>query len=53
MSGGLDALETLGKKTMEALSEGDPGRYSPKNNFFTSFSLPHFNFNFKTKICLQ
>ncbi len=25
MSGGLDALETLGKKTMEVLSEGDPG----------------------------
>ena len=25
VSGGLDALETLGKKTMEVLSEGDPG----------------------------
>ena len=25
MSGGLGALETLGKKTMEVLSEGDPG----------------------------
>ncbi len=25
MSGGLDALETIGKKTMEVLSEGDPG----------------------------
>lgn len=25
MSGGLDALETLGKKTMEVLTEGDPG----------------------------
>ncbi len=28
MSGGLDALETLGKKTMEVLSEGDPGKYN-------------------------
>ncbi len=27
MSGGLDALETLGKKTMEALSDGDPGMF--------------------------
>lgn len=26
MSGGLDALETIGKKTMEVLSEGDPGK---------------------------
>ena len=25
MSGGLDALENLGKKTMEVLTEGDPG----------------------------
>ncbi len=25
VSGGLDALETLGKKTMDVLSEGDPG----------------------------
>lgn len=25
VSGGLDALETIGKKTMEVLSEGDPG----------------------------
>lgn len=25
ISGGLDALETLGKKTMEVLEEGDPG----------------------------
>ena len=28
MSGGLDALEMLGKKTMEVLSEGDPGETS-------------------------
>lgn len=27
MSGGLDALETLGKKTMEVLSEGDPSKW--------------------------
>ena len=27
VTGGLDALETLGKKTMEVLSEGDPGLY--------------------------
>lgn len=26
MSGGLDALETIGKKTMQVLSEGDPGK---------------------------
>ena len=26
MSGSIDALETLGKKTMEVLSEGDPGQ---------------------------
>ena len=25
MSGGLDALEFLGKKTMDVLAEGDPG----------------------------
>lgn len=25
VSGGLDALENLGKKTMEVLTEGDPG----------------------------
>ena len=25
MSGGLDALENIGKKTMEVLTEGDPG----------------------------
>ncbi len=25
MTGGLDALESIGKKTMEVLSEGDPG----------------------------
>ena len=28
MSGGLDALENLGKKTMEVLTEGDPGQLS-------------------------
>lgn len=28
MSGGLDALENLGKKTMEVLTEGDPGELS-------------------------
>ena len=27
MSGGLDALESLGKKTMEVISEGDPGEF--------------------------
>ena len=26
MSGGLDALENIGKKTMEVLTEGDPGQ---------------------------
>lgn len=26
VSGGLGALETIGKKTMEVLSEGDPGK---------------------------
>lgn len=25
MSGGLDALEFIGKKTMDVLAEGDPG----------------------------
>ena len=25
MSGGLEALENIGKKTMEVLTEGDPG----------------------------
>ena len=28
VSGGLDALENLGKKTMEVLTEGDPGQLS-------------------------
>ena len=28
VSGGLDALENLGKKTMEVLTEGDPGELS-------------------------
>ena len=27
MSGGLDALENIGKKTMEVLTEGDPGQW--------------------------
>jgi hypothetical protein len=26
MSGGIDALEAIGRKTMDVLSEGDPGR---------------------------
>lgn len=33
MSGGLDALETLGKKTMEVLSEGDPGKGSSSSTY--------------------
>lgn len=28
VSGGLDALETLGRKTVDVLTEGDPGQYS-------------------------
>ena len=27
MSEGLDALENIGKKTMEVLTEGDPGEH--------------------------
>lgn len=27
MSGGLDALENIGKKTIEVLTEGDPGQW--------------------------
>ena len=32
VAGSLGALETLGKKTMDILSEGDPGEYSPSCN---------------------
>lgn len=27
MTGGLDALENIGKKTIEVLTEGDPGEH--------------------------
>lgn len=35
MTGGLDTLEAIGKKTMEVLQEGDPGLMK-KRAFFTS-----------------
>lgn len=34
LTGGLDTLETMGKKTMEVLQEGDPG-LKKKRAFFT------------------
>lgn len=37
MSGGLDTLEAIGKKTMEVLQEGDPG-LKKKRAFFTNES---------------
>ena len=27
MSGGLDALEAIGRKTVDIISEGDPGEF--------------------------
>ena len=32
VSGSLDALETLGRKTVNVITEGDPGWFSHSNN---------------------
>lgn len=34
ISGGLDTLETVGKKTLEVLQEGDPGLRKKRALFF-------------------
>ncbi|XP_075235099.1 protein FAM114A2 [Lycorma delicatula] len=40
ISGGLDTLETLGKKTMEVLQEGDPGLRKKRALFFQDDDRP-------------
>ena len=36
VAGGIDALEYLGKKTVDIISEGDPGLRSKRGNMFSS-----------------
>ncbi|XP_039295360.1 protein FAM114A2 [Nilaparvata lugens] len=40
LSGGLDTLETLGKKTMEVLQDGDPGLRKKRALFFQDDDKP-------------
>ncbi|KAJ8679664.1 hypothetical protein QAD02_015451 [Eretmocerus hayati] len=40
ISGGLDTLETIGKKTMEVLQEGDPGLKKKRALFATDVDKP-------------
>ncbi|XP_015189002.1 PREDICTED: protein FAM114A2 isoform X2 [Polistes dominula] len=43
MSGGLDTLEAIGKKTMEVLQEGDPGLKKKKAFFMTEGNKPNLS----------
>ena len=40
VSGGLDALETIGRKTVDFISEGDPGTACTRS--LTSVTLQYF-----------
>lgn len=42
VSEGIDALETIGKKTMDVISEGDPG-FRVKRDMFKKASLSQVN----------
>ena len=39
ISGGLDALEFIGKKTMDVIAEGDPGFKKTKKLMITNTTL--------------
>ncbi|KAI4490978.1 hypothetical protein M0802_010554 [Mischocyttarus mexicanus] len=43
MTGGLDTLEAIGKKTMEVLQEGDPGLKKKKAFFMTEGNKPNLS----------
>lgn len=43
MSGGLDTLEAIGKKTMEVLQEGDPGLKKKRAFFVNETDKPHLS----------
>ena len=45
VSEGIDALETIGKKTMDVISEGDPG-FREKRGMFNKPSLSQVFFKF-------
>ena len=43
MSGGLDTLEAIGKKTMEVLQEGDPGLKKKRAFFINESDKPNLS----------
>lgn len=43
MSGGLDTLEAIGKKTMEVLQEGDPGLKKKRTFFINETDKPNLS----------
>ena len=45
LTGGLDTLETIGKKTMEVLQEGDPGLKKKRALFSDKIVLSHVSFH--------
>ena len=53
MSGGIDALEAIGRKTMDVISEGDPGMILllliQRNVVETIHNTQGFVFRFETK----
>lgn len=57
ITGGLDALEFIGKKTMDVIAEGDPGFKKTKGLMIRNATLsqvvqPQSDTDYKTSKCL-